>query len=300
LNRYSGTYRSAIILLSVFLVGLATVDNGVADAERRAMEVIEEEDDFKVIRLNGMETELIGDGSSYLESNTIRTIMKEAGATMVVEGALARSESDITNIELRISARTSTWRPPTILTTTASGPDFAVSRTEALVRRFMNSYSDEQSMERFFQSALLPGLGQYQEGRKTRAGLFFLGTTGCLFGSLLLSDGDQYVGDGIVEMKNFPGNVTRWYIDGTIVSPEEAAEELQRRTEAENSRDKAQKKKRYLIGAGLALYAVNLYDILKITKRYDSTEGDYFSFKVNPFSPKKIVCVNCGFNVRYF
>jgi len=270
------------------------------DAMVRTMEVIAEDESFELIRLNGMEAELVGNQSSYLESSTIRTIMKEAGVTMVVEGALARSESDITNIELRISARTSTWRPPTVLTTTASGPDYAVARTEALVRKFMSSYFEEQSMERFFQSALLPGLGQFREGYQTKAGLFFFGTTGCFLGSFLLSNGDPYVGEGTVEMKTFPGNVTRWYIDGTIVSPEEAAVELQRRTEAENSRVKARKKKRFLIGAGLALYAVNLYDILKITRRYDSDRGDYFSFKVNPFSLKKMVCLDCGFNVRYF
>lgn len=266
-------------------------------AEERTREIISEDESFQIIKINGSGEEFSESQSCFLESSELRTIMKNLGASIIVEGSLEQTENDKTNIEIRISARSSTWRPPTVLSATASAPEYTVPRTEALVRQFIDSYSEEQSMERFFQSALIPGLGQYREGHKSKAGFFFFGTTGCLFGSLLLPGGDSYTGHGTVEMRQYPGNVTRWYIGDTVVTPEEAAAEMKRRADAENSREKAQRRKRFLIGAGLALYAVNLYDILKITKRYDTTRGDYFSFKLNPFSPKKMVCLDCNFNL---
>lgn len=265
-------------------------------AEERMNEVIGEEESFELIPRIDVDEERLDERTGFLRDQELRKLMKELGASVVIEGSLERTETDRTNIEIRICSRSSSWRPPTVLSATEVAPEYAVPRTESLVRKFLQSYSSEQSMERFFQSALVPGLGQFREGYKTKAGFFFFGTTGLLVGSLLLPDGDPYEGDGAVEMRQFPGNITRWYIGDTPVTQEEAEIEIERRADAKSSRETAQRRKRYFVGAGLVLYAINLYDILKITRRYDTPRGNSFSFRLNPLSPKKFVCFDCSFN----
>ena len=283
-----------IAVLSFHCSGVDT--NLMLRAEERTKEIIGEEGSLELISEIDINGEFLDDQTGFLRSQELRKLMKELAASMIVEGYLEGTNAQRTNIQLRICARSSSWRPPTVLSATEVAPEYAVPRTESLVREFLRTYSSEQSMERFFQSALVPGLGQYREGYRSKAGFFFFGTTGFLLGSLLLSDGDPYVGQGSVEMRQYPGDLTRWYIGNTPVSQEEAEAEIKRRAEATSSRETAQRRKRFFVGAGLAIYAINLYDILKITKRYDTARGDHFTFRLNPLSPKKLVRLDCTFN----
>lgn len=266
-------------------------------AEEQAKKIIANEETFELVPTIGIEEKLGVARADFLDNKELRLLMKELGAVIIVEGSLTKEEGDHINIRLRITPRSSAWRPPTVLSATAAAPEYVGPRTETLVRKFLHSYFDEQSMERFFQSALIPGLGQYREGYTSRAGLFFFGTVGLVLGSLLLPDGNPYVGNGTVEMKQFPGDFPRWYIDDTPVSPEDAEAEMQRRAEAEDSRTSAQRKKTFLFGAGVALYAFNLYDILKITRRYDRVQDRRFTFRLNPLDPQRAITLNYCFDL---
>jgi TolB-like protein len=266
-------------------------------AEERTKEIIEDDNAFELIPASEIKTQLGDNQDRFLGSRELRSLMNEVQASLIIEGSLERTAAQQTNIQIRISARSSSWRPPTTLSATGVSPEYALPRTEALVREFLRGYSGEQSMERFFQSALIPGLGQYKEGCKTKAGIFLLGTSGFLLGSSLLPDGDPYTGNGKVETRQFPGDPIRWYIGDRAVSQEEAMAEMKHRAEAAESRDDAQFTKRLFIGAGIALYAINLYDILKIIRRYDTDIGGNLSLKLNPLSSPKIISIACHFNL---
>jgi len=266
-------------------------------AEERAKEIIAHEGPFDLVPALDIEERLSGLRASSLERDQFQLLMKELGASMIVESSMAKRDGDRIDIQIRISARSSTWRPPTVLSATASNPNYAIPQTERLVRQFINRYFDESSMERFFQSALVPGLGQYREGYRSKAWLFFFGTTGLFLGSVLLPDGDPYVGSGTVEARPSAGGSPRWFIGDTPVSPEEAQIEIERRAEAEDSRDRAHRNKLLVIGAGIAVYAANLYDILKITRRYDRVPGGHLSFEITPLRPKRLVSIECSFNL---
>ena len=266
-------------------------------AEETAKRIMLNEGSFEFVHMPDGAIPFHPQKYNFLEREVLQDLMKKYGAEMTVEGLLRKSEEDQVEIQIQITARSSTWRPPTVLSAKASVPEYVNPRVERLIRQFLNRYYDEQSMERFFQSALVPGFGQFREGYTRRAGFFFFGTVGLVAGSFLLSDGDSYSGQGTVEFKKGADGSIRWLIGDTPVSPEEAEAELQRRTDAEDSREKAERRRLFLLGAGIALYAVNLYDILKITKRYDRVESSRFSLHLNPFYPEKAIRLNCSFDM---
>jgi len=154
-------------------------------AGEKAREIITDEGSFALIPADEIDR-CLGDGrTSFLKTDETRQIMRTLGVSLMIEGSIDEVQKDRTDIQLRISTRSSTWRPPTFLSAMDVASQHAVSRTESLVRQFLNAYAGEQSMERFFQSALIPGLGQYREGQKTKARVFFLGTVGCVASSFL-------------------------------------------------------------------------------------------------------------------
>ena len=274
------------------------VDTGLSHAaEERAKKIILEEGSFEIVHMSDAASLLKTKRAPFLKREDLQELMKKYGAEMTVEGFLARIEEDEIDIQIQITARSSTWRPPTVLSATASAPEYVIPKVERLVRQFFNRYYDEQSMERFFQSALVPGFGQLREGYTSRGAFFFFGTVGLIAGSFLLSDGDPYDGQGTIEFKQGGDGSIRWFIGDTPVLPEVAEEELQRRADAEDSREKAERRKLFFLGAGIALYAVNLYDILKITKRYDKVEHNRFSFQLNPLSPERVIRIKCHFDI---
>lgn len=303
--------------LMVFLIGLA-VGSAAADVTRiavlpflgnnldgdiarqageKAREIISEDRSFALIPADEIDRWLAGGHTGFLQSDEIRKIMKELGASIMMEGSIGKAQTDRTDIQIRISTRSSTWRPPTSITAMDVASAHAVSRTESLVRQFLNDYAGEQSMERFFQSALIPGLGQYREGQNTKASIFFLGTVGCVATSFLLPDGDSYRGTGKVELKGFLSDPVRWYIGDKAVSYEEAQVELDKRAQAEDSRDEARFAKFIFRSAGLAMYVYNLYDIMKTARKYDPAKGSRFNWHLSPMSPERLVSVDWHLNL---
>ena len=266
-------------------------------AEKNVKNILVNEGSFQLVSVSHFEETQKAGQNEFFKNGTLQELMKKQEVDMMFEGVLKKAESGGVHIHIRITTKSSNWRPPTLLSTTASTPEYVIPRTESLIRQFLNRYYDEQSMERFFQSALVPGFGQFREGYVSRGGFFFFGTVGLIAGSFLLDDGDPYSGQGAVEFKQGIDGSIRWFIGDTPVSPEEAEAELQRRADAEDSREKARHRKLFLVGAGIALYAVNLYDILKITKRYDRVERRRLSLQLNPLSPISAITLTYNFNL---
>ncbi|UCE19025.1 MAG: hypothetical protein JSV84_01370 [Gemmatimonadota bacterium] len=312
--------QKAVFILFVLLVSSLTVHTAVAASQtvrivvlpfvsaevdpslsslavERVKSVIVDEGPFQLVSFSNFDEIQTSAPNDFSQNGSLQQLMKKYDVDMAVEGLLERGESDGIRIQIRITTRSSSWRPPTTLSATASTPEYVIPRIENLIRQFLSRYYDEQSMERFFQSVLVPGFGQFREGYKSRAGFFFFGTIGLIAGSFLLSDGNPYDGQGSVEFKKGLNGSIHWYIGDTPVSAEDAEAELQRRADAEDSREKAERRKLFFMGAGIALYAINLYDILKITKRYDKLEGLSLSLHLNPFSPEKVMTINCYFDI---